>query len=211
MSADRLQVAVVTGCHPFDVPNFARLFQSMPGIDAYVQDLDNWVHDWGQVRRAYDAVVFYHFHQPIPEGAYADAVRELGSTSQGIVVLHHALLAWPGMPGWSSLCGIEDRSFGYHMGQTLHVAVADPVHPIVAGLGDWDARDETYTMAEPGEGCQVLLTTSHQPSMKSLAWTHTHGASRVFCFQLGHDAAAWKSGPFAEVLERGIRWSVGAL
>lgn len=210
-TGNRLQVAVVVGCHPFDVPNFARMLGALDGIDTYIQDLDNWVHDWGNCRRSYDAVAFYHFHQPTPDGAFADAVRELGSTKQGIVVLHHAILAWPGMPEWSSLCGIQDRSFGYHMGQSLRVNVAIPEHPIVAGLDDWDTADETYTMDEPGPDCHVLLTTNHEPSMRSLAWTRRHGQARVFCLQLGHDAVAWQTGPFAQVLERGIKWSVGAL
>lgn len=212
-AADRapLQVAVVTGNHPFDVPSFHRLFCEMPGIDAYVQDLENWVHDWGQVRRNYDAVVFYHFHQETPQGAFAEAVEELGASGIGVVVLHHALLAWPQWPEWSALCGIEDRSFGYHMGQQVRVEVADPDHAVTQGLTAWEMGDETYTMADAGEGNQVLLTIEHPLSMRTAAWTRTHKEARVFCLQSGHDQAAWGAPGFKTVLHRGILWAAGRI
>ena len=37
-----LRVAVVTGGHAFDVPNFHRLFRQLPGIDAYPQHLEHF-------------------------------------------------------------------------------------------------------------------------------------------------------------------------
>lgn len=206
-----LQVAVVTGNHPFDAPNFQRLFRGMPGIDAVVQDFENWVHDWGQVRRGYDAVVFYHFHQATPEGAFAEAVEELGATGQGVVVLHHAVLAWPHWPEWSALCGIEDRSFGYHVGQQVRVDVADPGHSITQGLTDWEMVDETYTMSGPGPDSAVLLTIDHPLSMRPVAWSRMHREARVFCLQCGHDQAAWAAPGFRVALHHGILWAAGRI
>ncbi len=148
-SAGPAKVAVVTGNHPFDVPGFHALFRAMGGVDAYVQDLENFVHDWGQMRASYDALVFYNMHMDSPPSELAQAmINGLGSASQGIVVLHHAILAWPGSPEWESLTGIEGRSFGYHMGQEVRIEVANSEHPITQGLSDFDLQDETYTMAD---------------------------------------------------------------
>ena len=207
-----LRVAVVTGAHPFDVPGFHRLFRAVPGVDAYPQDLDNFAADWGAVRAAYDVVLFYNMHMDDgAQGSAAAVIAGLGQPGQGIVVLHHAILAWPNSAEWSDLCGITDRSFGYHMDQDLTVEIADHEHPITAGLDTWPAHDETYTMASAGAGSHILLTAEHPLSMKTIAWTRTYRDSRVFCFQCGHDDAAWRSGNFAEVLSRGIAWAAGRL
>ena len=114
-----LKVAVVTGQHPFDVPAFHTAFRALPRIDAYPQHLDDFVADAGAVRHTYHAVVFYNFHQatlddePGQGKAAREVLERLGEGGQGIVVLHHALLAWPAWPLWSEVCGIADRRFGY--------------------------------------------------------------------------------------------------
>ena len=192
-------------------PGFQAAFRSMPDVEAYPQDLDNFVADLGGVRDAYDVLVFYNFHRPAPDERTAAALESLGETSQGIVVLHHAILAFPEWPRWSEICGIDERTFGYHMNQRVPVHVADPAHPITAGLTDWELPDETYTMGSADEGSRVLLTTDHALSMRTLAWTRRFGKSRVFCFQSGHDNDAYADPGFRTVLHRGIRWAAGAL
>lgn len=206
-----LRIAVITGGHPFDVPTFHKLFRGHEDIDAYVQDFENFVHDWGQVRTVYDALVFYNMHMDKPDGPFLSALDELGQTSQGVFVLHHALLAWPQVESFGNLVGVGDRSFGYHMGQTIRVDIADPTHPITAGLQSWEMGDETYTMADAGADSRVLMTVDHPKSMRTVAWTRMHGAARVFCFQCGHDRLAWEHPTFREVVARGIRWCSGRL
>jgi len=207
-----LPVAVITGVHPFDVPCFHHLFRALPGIDAYIQDVENFALDWGKCRADYGAAVFYNMHPGAPpEGAVENALLGMGEAGQGIVILHHAILAWPDWEPWGEITGLRDRGFRYFMDQQLRVDVADGAHPITEGLAPFDLLDETYTMAEPGGDSRVLLTTEHQPSMHSLAWTRQYGASRVFCLQLGHDARAWNDANFQQILSRGILWTSGKL
>jgi len=204
----KIKVAVITGSHPFDVPNFHALFRAIPDIDAYPQDLENFAADWGEIRKGYDALVFFNMHGELPaEGPIATAIAELGETSQGIVVLHHAILAFPKSPQWSELVGLNDRSFEYFIGESVHIEVANPDHAITQGMTDWDLLDETYTMADPGADSQILLTTHHPRSMHAIAWTRKYRSARVFCYQSGHDKLAWLHPQFREVLARGIRWS----
>jgi type 1 glutamine amidotransferase len=66
--------------------------------------------------------------------------------------------------------------------------------------------DEIYTANDANSSSQVLITTSHRRSMETIAWVRQFGASRVFCFQSGHDDAAYSNVNFREVLARGIRW-----
>ena len=37
-----IKVAVVTGGHRFDVPNFHGLFRKLEGVDAYIQSLEDF-------------------------------------------------------------------------------------------------------------------------------------------------------------------------
>ncbi len=215
----RVRLAVVTGGHGFDVVNFHRLFRRFVEVDAYVQHLEDFANSSQQVRDAYHAVLFYFMptQDPTEErrarhaGTPLSALEHLGQSEQGIVVLHHALLAYPTWPLWGQLVGIEDRSFGYSDGQTLCIEVADADHPVTRGLGSWSMVDETYSMADPGGESTPLLTTDHPESMRTLAWTRTHGRARVFCLESGHDNLTWMDHNFREVLRRGILWSAGRI
>ena len=213
-----LKVAFVTAGHPYEVPPLHAALRALPGMEVFPLHMDDWCAA-GKSRQFYDAVVFYHMLMDGPpekgawyQGETKAALEELGATAQGIVVLHHAILAYPQWKFWSELVGIADRKFGYHMDQQLHVRVADAGHPITRGLRDWDMPDETYTMAEPlaADGNTPLLTVEHPRSMKCLAWTRQCGRARVFCFQSGHDGRTFVHPMFREMLARGIRWTAPA-
>jgi hypothetical protein len=93
---------------------------------------------------------------PIPPGpGVAEALVGLLDSGQGIVVLHHAISAWPSWEGWAEAIGGrfnyrparmrgEDLpSSGYRI-STFNVEVADPSHPICAGITDFTIDDELY-------------------------------------------------------------------
>jgi type 1 glutamine amidotransferase len=213
-----IRTAVVTGRHPFDARGFAELFRSLDGIDAYIQHMEEFTADPGRLRDWYDVVVFYNMHRETPTGkgpwyekSTKAALERLGESDQGMLMLHHAILAFPEWPMWSEIVGIEDRRFGFHIGESIHVEVAKPDHPITKGLTAWDTVDETYEMNDAGPGSEVLLTTEHPKSMKTLAWTRQYRNAAVLCLQPGHDDAGWRSQSFRTVLERGIHWLAGRL
>ncbi len=209
-----INVAVVTGGHAYDVVNFHKLFRAIPGVNAVIQHMDDFASSPANVRDGYDAVCFYIMLMQSPtneglpwySGRPKDALEHLGATPQGILVLHHALLAYPQWLVWSEIVGIKDRKFGYHMGQKLHINVADAQHPITQGLQPWDMVDETYTMADAGPDSKILLTVDHPKSMKTIGWTREYKKSRVFCLESGHDNQTWVNAGFREVLRRGLLW-----
>jgi type 1 glutamine amidotransferase len=170
--------------------------------------LENWIGDEGRVRGRYDVALFYNFHkEPYPE----EPIAQLGANGRGIFVLHHAILAFPQWPVWSKICGIADRSFDFFHGQTVPVEIAHAEHPITRGLDPWVQADETYAMRDAGPDSEVLLTTDHPKSMRTLAWTRRYEQSRVFCLELGHDDGAFSDPHFRIIVARGIRWLAGRL
>jgi trehalose utilization protein len=206
-------VAVVTGEHNFDVIGFHRLFRQMTDVRFYLQDLDNLVADAGHVLATYDALVFYNFHQlnlenPTDEheARIREALTSLPGRGQGLIVLHHGLLAFLEWSFWSQLTGLPDRHFTYHPDQVVTIEPVHQGHPITRDLLSWTMVDETYVLPEPDEDCLPLLVTDHDPSMRTLAWIREFGESRVFCLASGHDNQAYADPHFRTVLDRGIRW-----
>jgi len=215
------RVAVVTGGHSFDVPNFHGLFRSLHGVDACIQHLDDFASSPPEVRAGYDVVLFYFYivKPTVPtddglewfQGKPKSALEALGASPQGIVLLHHAILAWPDWDLWKRLVGIDDRAFTYHFDQHVRIEVARPDHSITNGIEAWEMVDETYGMKGADARSEVLLTCKHPKNIPTVAWTRAHGESRVFAFQSGHDNQSWSHPAFREVLRRGILWSARKL
>lgn len=211
----RPKIAVVTGGHSYDVVSFQQLFRKMPELDVYVQHMDDFCSSPEEVRDAYDAVVFYIMMTEGPtddglpwyQGKPKTALEHLGKTGQGIVVLHHALLAYPEWPVWGDICGLKNRSFRYFHDQQVATNVVNRDHPIVAGICDFVINDETYMTDEPDPDNEILLTTLHPKSTEALAWTRQYGQSRVFCYQGGHDQLAWDQPELIRLLKQGIIWT----
>jgi type 1 glutamine amidotransferase len=67
--------------------------------------------------------------------------------------------------------------------------------------------DEIYTVNDAaGPDNDILLTTNHPRSMKTLAWTRQFRKARVFCYQSGHNHTAFEDRNFRAVIQRGILW-----
>ena len=156
-----------------------------------------------------------HFRTPAEEdGGFEASMKEtlegLGDGDQGIFLLHHALVAFPGWPLWRELSGMRKRGkVPYDFDQTAHIGIAETAHPITATLEPWDIVDETHNIDDANEDSHILLTTDHPQSMKTIAWNRTIGKARVFCYQGGDDNQAYSNLGFRAVVGRGIQWLAG--
>lgn len=213
----KIKLAVITGKHPYEVLSFQELFKSMQDIDSYPQHIEEFSADQS-AQKQYDVLLFYNFNQETPlntddywQASIKSAIENIGETRQGIVILHHAILAFPDWGIWSDICGIKNRRFNYYLDQSIKVNVETYEHPIVRSIKDWEMIDETYTMDEPGEDSFILLSTHHYNSMKALAWTRQYKNARIFCYQSGHDSKAYNNDNFRKVLKNGIIWVAGII
>lgn len=89
-----------------------------------------------------------------PDAQTAQDVVNLLDAGQGLVVLHHAISAWPGWEGWAEVTGArflyrpgrlrgEDLpSSGYRLDRFTIAPIAD--HPITAGVEPFEVDDELY-------------------------------------------------------------------
>jgi len=115
------------------------------------------------------------------------------------------------------------------------VTVADPSHPLVAGIAPFDTTDELYHLechgdlhvlletecAEPGTG---FVEAADAPGTHPVMYLKAHGAGAVLYNTLGHcrghydlqpmldwwpsvDRCAWDLPVFYDLLRRGIGWA----
>ena len=87
MAAERtaenpIQLAVITGGHGYDVRNFHRFFRSLPGVDAYVQHMDDFASARPEVRDGYDVALFYTMLMDGPSDDGALVRRKTGDRAR---------------------------------------------------------------------------------------------------------------------------------
>ena len=222
MTNGKIKTAVITGEHAYDVVGFQSMLRSLPEIEAYPQNMWDFVFDSARGPGNYDVLVFYNWQQSTlaekdgklepgtskQSGAIKEMLEGLGDGDQGIFLLHQALMAFPDWSLWRELIGMRQRG-GNHSSafdQTVRIYVADTKHPITATLEPWDIVDETYNIDDADEDSHILLTTDHPQSMKTIAWTRTFGKARVFCYQNGHDNQAYSNPGFRTVVGQSIQW-----
>lgn len=213
---EKLKVAVLVENHEYDVMGFQRMLNSFDDCDCYVQPVDLFVRD-KRNQLNYDTVLWYNMNIPVPEEntPLRDYMENtLGSTAQGIVLMHHALLCFKRWELFTRVSGVsvrlEDGMFSYHQNTIVRVHVADTAHPVTKGLNDYTLVDETYTIGEPDQPDNRLLLTCECPvGIKNIAWARQYRNSRVFVTASGHDAQVYDDPHFRTLLRGALLWTGG--
>jgi uncharacterized protein len=220
--ASKLKVLVLTGGHGYNAEGLAKLFNDDPEIvatfahhtltpgkaearlaDAYERD-DLY---------SYDVVVLYDSPIAITETQKARFIG-LFEKGIGVVILHHAYLAYPMWPEYERIVGgkyvyLAEQmvngitSSDYTRGMVdIPVTIAAKNHPVIAGLDDFTLRDERYTNLHMVGAVTPLLKSGDQ----LLAWTRLEKRSRVVGTILGHGPTAYDNPNFRRFLWQSIRW-----
>ncbi len=94
------------------------------------------------------------------------------------------------------------------------IDIAEPLDPIVEGIGSFPYRSEQYYMHVDPEN-EVLATTTftgeHLDFIKGVVmpvvWKRRYGAGRVFYSALGHTADEFEVPQMRSIFERGALWA----
>ena len=162
-------IAVVVGYHTYEVRAFQEMLEGFEGLHCYIQHLEQFTSSPEEMRDSYDAVVFYTMEQRTPdedrpwyEGRVKEAMDHLGECGQGIVVLHHSLLAFENWPAWKKITGLDPvlyHDYGLDVSQRYHI-VSD-MHPVTRGMNDFEMTDEIYLCDRitPLPGMEILVAS----------------------------------------------------
>ena len=87
--------------------------------------------------------------------------------------------------------------------------VRDGEHPVTRGVSDFQIHDEVYKGLWFAVDNHILLSTDHTDSDALIGWARRYGRARVCAIQLGHDAKAYASPEYRQLVVNAIRWAAG--
>lgn len=170
------------------------------------------LHEW-------DVVIlhFMNWETPGPGQAARENLRRFVESGGGMAMTHFACGAWHDeWPGFVKLAGRvwfgPDGGRQHDPRGKFTVEIAHPDHPIVKGMGDFEADDELYTCLEGDTPIHVIARARSKVDKKyyPMAFVLTPGKGRVFHTVLGHDVRAYTNDPgVGELLRRGVAWTAG--
>lgn len=218
----KVRVLVVTGGHGFDKKVFPKTFaghrdiavtyaHAKKGQPSVFEDISKWSHN---------VIVLYNFNQKISPRQRKNFIALL-NRGVGLVVMHHAIAAYPGWLEYEKIIGatyvlkagvVRDgvkypRPVWKH-GVKLKMHIEDSSHPITAGLADVEVVDESYKKwVYHKKGNHLLVSTDHPLNNTQLAWTRNYGKARVFYMQIGHGPQAFTDKTCRTIIARAIRWT----
>ena len=161
-------------------------------------------------RDSYDVTLFYTMLRDARSPKAQSSLERMFETGMPIFVMHHALLNFMTDDYWAEVIGLPDRDISIdQIYEETYPIEVNAQHAAAGGLADFSIQDEVYGIGDCDDSCDVLLTTENPHSMRTLAWTTTHGNSRVFCSQLGHDPRTWYNPAFATLVRNGLQWCAG--
>jgi hypothetical protein len=216
--AKKPNVVVVTGGHDFEQKPFLAVFEANSAITfTHVADKDGQLFE-DTANFPYDVILLYNYGQKISEKRQKNLLALLDK-GVGLVVMHHAVAAYPNWPGWAKLLGaryylsdVEENGVKHPRSQYKHgvdikVHVEDASHPITQGVSDFVIHDETYKGYTVDPKVKMLLTTEDPLNNKSIAWVAPHDKTHVCYIQLGHDSKAYATKEFQKLTAQAIAWA----
>src|SRR5436190_19777463 len=155
----------------------------------------------------YNGLVFYANTTRIsPE--QEQALLDYVAGGKGFIPLHCASYCFLNSPKYIDLVGAQFKS---HQTGTFRTILSENEHPIMRGFGGFESWDETYVHTKHNEKDRTVLEYRQEADRREpWTWVRTHGKGRVFYTAWGHDQRTWGNPGFQNLVERGIRWAVGA-
>jgi putative membrane-bound dehydrogenase-like protein len=136
------------------------------------------------------------------------AMLDYVASGKGLIPLHCASYCFLNSPRYIELVGAQ---FQRHGTGTFRTTLAEAEHPIMKGFGGFESWDETYVHTKHNDKDRTVLEyRDERGSKEPWTWVRTHGKGRVFYTAWGHDQRTWGNAGFQNLVERGIRWAVGA-
>ncbi len=216
----KINAVILSGGHPFEQAAFLKVFQHEGITYKHVVQKQGGEVFENIAPWPYDVIVLYNFKQEISPRQQENFVKLL-EKGVGLVILHHAVAAYVDWPLYKEIAGVQYHTrpwelggkampaSDYKHGVTFKVDIADPGHPIAAGLTDFEIVDETYRGSSCSPAVRPMLTTDEPSSDPIIGFVKTYGNARVCYLQPGHGRTAYENPSYRTLVVRAIRWTAG--
>jgi uncharacterized protein len=159
-----------------------------------------------KILEKYDALLIYANTTKI-SADQEKALLEFVEGGKGFIPLHCASYCFLNSQKYIDLVGAQ---FQKHRTGTFQATPVETDHPIMKGYKGFESWDETYVHTKHNEKDRTVLEYREEKGVKEpWTWVRTQGKGRIFYTAWGHDQRTWGNTGFQELVERGIRWSVG--
>ena len=142
--------------------------------------------------------------------AQATNLVDYVKAGHGFYAQHLGNASWQGNAAFSDLCGRRWKggSSGHPARRPFETRIADPAHPITAGITPFTTDDECYTGLGIYREVGILVTGLSESSKKDepLLMASAYGAGRVVVCTFGHDRKALQVPQVRTVIRRSVEW-----
>lgn len=148
-----------------------------------------------------------------PSAEARRSVLEFVESGGGLVACHTAIICFDDWDQWGALLGgtwVWGTS-SHPAPAPVEVTIAEPSHPVVAGLTDMQLVDEVYGDLSMGDDVSVLATARRhaEDAEQPVVWARHAGRGRVVVNGFGHDVASITSPDHEQLLVQAVAWCAG--
>lgn len=153
----------------------------------------------------FDSVIFYGNRSGLTN-AQESALYHYVNEGGGVVAIHSASAMFPESDAFISLVG---GAFKAHGTGTFSTKRVQSEHPAIQGVPNFESWDETYVHMKHNPDKEVLSVRVEGDHEEPWTWVRNQGDGRVFYTAWGHDERTWGNEGFKQLIEQGLRWTVG--
>ncbi len=160
----------------------------------------------------FDALLVYANHNQISPKQWNN-LKNYVEKGGGFVPVHCASACFGNEPGFDQLVG---GRFAHHKTGVFKLKTVEPKHPVMHGVAELEAWDETYVHKNHNADGRTILQVREAfgaddniTKPEPWTWIRTQGRGRVFYTASGHDERVWSRPEFHQLLKQGILWAAG--
>jgi putative membrane-bound dehydrogenase-like protein len=199
--------ALFLGDNGHHVP-YVRAKEALPvlasgGIDLFYTDQPSDLNETELSQ--YHVLVLYNNHTNVTR-PQLNALLSFVENGGGLVVLHCASASFQNSEEFIRLVGAAFKSHGM---ATFRAPATQPNHPVMRGVPDFQAEEETYIHTKHNPNRTVLAVRKEGNHEEPWTWVRNYGKGRVFYTAWGHDQRTWSQAGFRTLLTNAVKWTAG--
>ncbi len=133
-----------------------------------------------------------------------DALVSFVAGGKKLMGIHSVTVVDPEKEKYIGMIGGRFVHHSHH--HEFTVKIADPGHPVVAGLDDFKITDELYVLDRTPSAASVLLTAFWEDETQPILYIRAHGQGKVLYNALGHGPAAYENPNLKKLIVQGAKW-----
>lgn len=137
---------------------------------------------------------------PEQERVVADFVEAGG----GFLPLHNATAIYPKEGPYRKV--IAGRFVMHPPVETFRVHVVNRMHPVTAGVNDYEVTDEQHFIEYDADRVTLLLRSSSGHGEAPAGWAYEYGRGRVCFLANGHTLQALQVPDYQRLLKNAVKW-----